>query len=425
LWRQPWKYAALLAALVLLNLGLVLHTACFPITGAGSAVAAIRSAEEWVTQHLARGYFVACALTAWLILYHRSRSRLDFSGLYRLWIWLALFWSAMSACSIGGWHDQFGEWLAGQVSLRGWNGPLWCWLIPAAAALLACTSLLRYELSACSTAWRLHVASLPLAFFAAGSLLLRGTSLDGAWLAPATSLTTMLWPTLELGALLLFARHVVYVTNEPTRIPRKRRVRRRTLSRLLKRLAAWMFAPRDEMPAYGDETRKPRKRSPKASAKSKRRSPAKKSSRRAPAIENEIEDTPQTVSQVEQAPVKPEPPPVQPIVAKQPAAIPPQAIPVKPHDRPIAQQVRKEETRKQEEARPATQLRVDPPQAKRGPNFAEPDRQREEREAVAAVQRESQRHEMEDDFGDVDGWADEESEAPRHRRMKGKKKRRH
>jgi hypothetical protein len=32
---------------------------------------------------------------------------------------------------------------------------------------------------------------------------------------------------------------------------------------------------------------------------------------------------------------------------------------------------------------------------------------------------------MEDDFGDVDGWADEESEDPRHRRMKGKKKRRH
>lgn len=407
LWRQPWKYAALLIALMLLDVGLVLHTA-FSLAGVESSpVTALRSSEEWITQHLARAYFVACALTAWLILHHRSRSRLDFSGRYRLWIWLALFWSAMSACSIGSWHDRFGEWLAGKANLHGWNGPLWCWLIPATAALLASTSLLRYELAACRTAWRIHLASLPLAAFAAGSLLLKGTSLDGPWLAPATTLTVMLWPTLELGALLLFARHVVHVTNEPSRIPRKRRVKKRTFAKLLKRLAAWMFAPRDELPAYGPETAKPaRKRSTKPSAKSRRKTTAKRAaSRRTTEVEEEIDETPETTPKAEQAPLKSE-------------TTATRAQPARPQAQPTQQP-----TPKQEEPRPATQLRVDPPQAKRGPRFAEPVAQREELEAVA-VQHEKQRMEMEDDFGDVDDWSDEESETPRHRRTKGKKKRR-
>ncbi len=381
------------------------------------------SVEGWTVRHLGSAYFVAVSYVAWLIFYHRSQSRLDFSGRYRLWIWMAALWTVMTACALFGWHVRFGDWLVGKSTFREWNGPLWCWLIPAAAALLSNTRLLTEEFTRCRFAWRMHLASLMSAAASGGCLLLQGTSIDGPWMPPTLSISGLLWPTLELGAFLLFARHVVYVSNEPATSTMRKRMWRIPVGDIMQKIVAWVLAPREELPAYTvGMTSKPARKKAAPAAKTKRAAKAKstrtrkapsrsatpKADKPFPAVSSES-----TAVKVEQsvsapAPRKPEPSP-------QPSPPPMQ----RSSEASIQPADRVESETKSVQTRPAPQLRSDPPQKVKGPKFAA--RPEREPERVVVTQKQLT---TEDDFGDVEGWEDEEQDGPRRKRMKGKKKRR-
>lgn len=437
LWREPWKYWTLISLLLLVNIG----TVAFAHRGMViDGPIATPSVVNWIVDHLAIGYFGMTAAVTWLIFCHRSRSRLDFGGRYRLWLWPAAIWTGVTTCSLTGGHELFGDWLAGQTNLRGWNGPFWCWLVPASALMLSSTRLLTTEFIACRSAWKLHLTSLVPSLFAVVCVLLDGTSLDGAWRVPAVTLATILWPTLELGSFLLFARHVVHVTNEPTPVVRRRRQPKQSLRKLLKRFITWLLAPREELPAYA-EVKAPtraRKKSSKAPARSKSRTSRKSSTKKSRVVERTDEDDDSEVDaddevEAESPPARQAPvsAPVAPVRVDKPSVtatakiekpvvapvVPPKPIPPAPVTAP-----RVDAVAKVAESRPGSQLRVDPQQAKRGPHFAQA--QQREREAVAAMSRASQQ--MEDDFGDVNDWEDgeQESNRPQRKKMKGKKHRR-
>lgn len=416
LWREPWKYGVLISLLILANCGLVYH-AFRATTLANEGIAAtVDAITTWTVRYLPFIYCIAVSHIAWLIYYHRSRSRLDFSGRYRLWIWMATLWTVITACALCGWHERFGNWLAGKTTFREWNGPLWCWLIPAAAAMLSNTRLITEEFTRCRFAWRMHLSSLLCAALAGGCLLLQGTSIDGPWMQPTLTMSVILWPTLELGAFLLFARHVVHVSNEPATSAARRRMWRIPVADIMRKFVAWVLAPREELPAYTAElTSKPtRKKS--ASARTKRSTKAKSTrSKKAPSkvvTSTAVKEPPSVSAEANSAKVQ----------NSAPVAVPKKTEPLATQQSSQAASVpadAKESEAQSTQTRPAPQLRSDPPQKVKGPNFAAREDREPERVLVAKKEKFS-----EDDFGDVEGWGDEEQDEPRRKRMKGKKKRR-
>jgi hypothetical protein len=438
LWREPWKHALLIAALLLVNIGLVLH-ANWSVLRPGSP-AATSAIESWLVEHLAIGYFALTTRFAWLIYRHRSRSKLDFAGRYRLWILPALFWTGVFACSMTGWHQSIGETLAGQTNIPLSIGSRLCWLIPAAAILLFMTRLLKSEYSVSRLSWRLHLSSVAVAAIAVGCGLLHGTPLDGVWRSPAFTLGMILWPTLEFGSFLLFARHIVHVTNDP--IPCVTRPRKRLISggEVFTKLLTWLRASRRKPAKKAWKTYKPPRNWTVTRPAKSQPEPAEKTrtgakTRGVKSINEDeshedadgVENMPVSEKTAATAPIPSrEPQSAKPIGADVKPAITPPPAPPKPATVPPRQEAvqtpRAEVVSKPAESKSSSKLRFDQPQANRGPHFAQANQQRE-REAVAAARRDESR--TEDDFGDVDDdWDADESEAPRRKRMKGKKKRR-
>lgn len=420
LWQASWKYGVLIGFLIVANCSLVLHVGWTRGQTAAGVTTTLQTVETWLLRYLPFAYCLAVSHFAWLIYYHRSRSRLDFGGQYRLWIWMAALWTVIMACALSGWHERFGYWLAGKTTLREWKGPLWCWLIPAAAALLSNTRLLTEEFTPCRIAWRLHLVSLVSAGIAGTCLLLQGTSFDGVWMMPALALASTLWPTLELGAFLLFARYVVYVSNEPSVTSRPKRVRRIPAAELLQKVVAWVLEPREELPAYGSHSVSPPRRrkkikspansKPKASANAKKARVSVRPSKPPAAKSLEAAKT-SASSEVSKTSVSiPEPKKTEPPVLPQ----------TPPPPREPQAKSRTEPDTKTIQSVPGPVTRIDTAHAVKGPHLGAAQRKHEEAPVVAGRKEED----AEDDFGDVDAWGDDEREASRHKRMKGKKKRR-
>ncbi len=148
-----------------------------------------------------------------VILWYRTRSRKDFQGRYRVWIWSSITWAALFSAAASGWHLKCSAWLATGESRRIAGNLDAVWLALAAVLVGSTCRLLSREMARSSSYRWLLRASM-----AVGSVvfLLR--------IAPnlialehreeIRNAAAALWPLLMASALLHHARYVIHVSNE-------------------------------------------------------------------------------------------------------------------------------------------------------------------------------------------------------------------
>ncbi len=172
---------------------------------------------------------------ALLIYWYRRKSRNDFHGRYRLWLWAGVtlqFFLAVVATKA---HLPFGEYMQRMWPVNVPQYALLCWLIPVATICLAMFKLLSMETrnSPCSK-FLLWVAGLSgvvaAVSLAAGSLLPERVS--GLLQVGSATLAHMGLAT----ALLFHARYVIHFSNEPPVVCRKTSVLKQLRVGLMSRL---------------------------------------------------------------------------------------------------------------------------------------------------------------------------------------------
>jgi hypothetical protein len=146
-------------------------------------------------------------------LWYRTRSRKDFHGRYRIWIWSSLIWAILFSAAISGWHLSCSAWIARHlpgrlrpVATNAW--PLIATILVATASRLLTSEMARNT----ATRWLLRAAGL----VAAATLILHfDLSLAPASIAlELQTAAASLWPLLMASALLHNARYVIHVSNE-------------------------------------------------------------------------------------------------------------------------------------------------------------------------------------------------------------------
>jgi hypothetical protein len=183
------------------------------------------------------------AQLALLIYWYRRKSRNDFAGRYRMWLWIGGMLQFLLVVTATRAHRPFSQYMQRIWPLDVPLYDLLCWLVPVATLALAMYRLLRIEL-------KRHRS---------GKLLLSVAGLS-ATIAGATLIVGPLLPVrlrdlLEIGsatlahlalatALLMHARYVVHISNE---VPRRERATRRAMA-ALRTLFAYLPLPRIRRP---------------------------------------------------------------------------------------------------------------------------------------------------------------------------------
>jgi len=180
---------------------------------------------------------VALLLTAQLsllIYWHRSRSRKDFLGRYRVWGWAGLFWCLLCLANATQVHIPLLNYLNSQYTVNCWRGPELFWFVPLAVCMLALYRLIGRDVNpsrASAVAWNIAFCiGLVVAGFSLGLDLL----LPRAWRSEITAGTAMLWQYSLALFCLIHARYVTHVTNEAggKRLSLRSRLSRRLTSQL-------------------------------------------------------------------------------------------------------------------------------------------------------------------------------------------------
>lgn len=160
---------------------------------------------------------VALLLTAQLsllIYWHRSRSRKDFLGRYRIWGWAGLFWCVLCLANATQFHHPLLEYLESHVSINCWRGANLFWFIPLAIGMLTLYRLIGRDVNPSrpsTIAWNL---SFCLGLLVAGLYFGLELLFPDSLRAPMRVGTTLLWQDTLAFFCLIHARYVTHVTNE-------------------------------------------------------------------------------------------------------------------------------------------------------------------------------------------------------------------
>jgi len=160
---------------------------------------------------------VALLLTAQLnllIYWHRSRSRKDFLGRYRVWGWAGLFWCVLCLAQATQCHRPILDSLASYYVIQCWRGEHLFWFVPLATCLLAFYRLVGRDVNpsrASSFAWNVTFC---IGLLVAGLYFGLDLLLPVAWRMPTTVALTMLWQFAMAFFCLVHARYVTHVSNE-------------------------------------------------------------------------------------------------------------------------------------------------------------------------------------------------------------------
>lgn len=175
---------------------------------------------------LPRAVRAACLLMAaqlsYIVLWHRSRCRKDFSGRYKVWFWVVPACLVFALCAATDAHWHAGRAVRDRWPLDVRNMDALAWLIPAGIVVLALTRLLQIEMRGS----RISIGALWLSTLAAS--VVAGLTLAGHLLtAPATipmlsAVAANLWPFALFLSLWHYAWRVIHVTAEAAdaRLPR-------------------------------------------------------------------------------------------------------------------------------------------------------------------------------------------------------------
>lgn len=157
---------------------------------------------------------LATAQLSFLILWHRSRSRKDFMGRYRIWGWAGAFWGITCISVATDIHLPAARLACRLWPVNCWHPETMYWLAPLATGVLSLYRLLGREMRhsrASSVAWNV---AFGLGVLAGAMQFGLGNGLPARWrIATAVGLT-MLWHFSLALTFLLHARFVTHVTNE-------------------------------------------------------------------------------------------------------------------------------------------------------------------------------------------------------------------
>ncbi len=243
---------------------------------------------------------------ALLIFWYRRKSRNDFHGRYRTWLWAAGTLQLFLVAVATGAQKPFSEYMQLHYPLDVPRYDLLCWLVPTATVSLALFRLLGSDMHPCrSSRALLWIAGI--AGIAAGSTLLMDGFLPERWQDLMQVGSTTFCHLALASSLLLHARFVIHVNNEAPQV-----IERRT----------WWSRLRANLPSLPKLRRRRRPAAPKAAK------PDKSSKTPATAAKSENKAS---------APAKPvkSPAPAQsPTPTKAVADVPLQAAPVTPSPAP-------------------------------------------------------------------------------------------
>ncbi len=198
----------------------------------GALSAAFGLRDGLLLRSLRAGSLLIAAQLSYVILWHRVRSRKDFSGRYKVWMWVVPTWLVFAFAAATDAH-----WLAGRAAQARWpmdvrDMDALVWLAPAAAVLLALTRLLRLEMRKCRVSvWCLRLSMLSAAV-AAATLLGGHLLTDARTVYLIGSVSSTFWPVGLVISFWYYTRHVIHVTNEPAELPQSATTRERVGGRL-------------------------------------------------------------------------------------------------------------------------------------------------------------------------------------------------
>lgn len=220
----PWKVWAI--AIVGLSMwGLMLWV------GQSSAVLpAFHEIVKLENGPFARFFSTLCLLATMqlsaIILWHRIRSKKDFSGRYRVWFLSTAFWALNCFCMTTGTHLVWSRSLLQRWPVDMWHAETFYWLVPNAVAYLAVHRLLQLEMHLSRASRLVWDAAWWAGAMAAMLLIVPAAVISNAWYVPLFVGSSTLWQLLSAIALLAHARFVIHITNEaaPRKPPRLIRV---------------------------------------------------------------------------------------------------------------------------------------------------------------------------------------------------------
>lgn len=173
--------------------------------------------------HLARFFstvmLLAAGQLAFINLWYRSRSRKDFNGSYKVWFYTAVGWLTLCAFTATGSHWNLADAVLAGRPVPVWNGRMVVWLIPGAIVAVSLYRLLLREMRDCrGSLCLLRLSGVAALGCVAGLLLGPFLGSPRTQLLWGTGLSS-LWHLLLALSMLLHARHVIHVSNEPPATP--------------------------------------------------------------------------------------------------------------------------------------------------------------------------------------------------------------
>jgi len=297
---QVWKHWVAMLMVLLIGLGLVVAGYTYPQwahdlgPGLPKLLKLSNSpALAWLNSIV---LFVSAQIAA-IILWARSRSLRDFGGRYRIWGWTAATWLVVSFSVATQAHQVWSETILHYFPWRAQGAAMWCWLVPASIWGWGLALRLEQDMREDPLgywvflfAFLCELGSVALLFqreFWVGSLNAGTQQLLFAVIQLVAHLTLLL-------SMSLHARYVLFFSAEPP-VTRRRTARQSepapVVNSLFQRLLPnWIKGVK--MPGEGTDeateeegSKRGRKR-----AAPKKKSTARKPSRRSKAAESEIED---------------------------------------------------------------------------------------------------------------------------------------
>lgn len=167
-------------------------------------------------------YLLIAAQLAAAIHWYRARSRKDFHGRYRVWHFVVPSLLAIAFCRGTDAHLVFAGWAEARWRLAGEHAETLFWMVPTGTILLAMIRLLQTEMRGTGGAAPSLWIALAAAVTNAALVLKAPIRLDPEVLGIIGRSSAVLWPLGLLLALQLYARRVIYVSNEPSALPASR-----------------------------------------------------------------------------------------------------------------------------------------------------------------------------------------------------------
>ena len=162
---------------------------------------------------------LAAGQLSFISLWYRSRSRKDFKGSYKVWLWSALGWLTLCACRATGVHWNLADAVIQGHHLEIWSIQTMVWMVPAAVIVSALYRLLLREMRDCAASRWLMRLSVVAAIASAVSVIVEPFVADAQLALLVRVGTTTLWHLLLAQAMLLHARYVIHFNNEPPSSP--------------------------------------------------------------------------------------------------------------------------------------------------------------------------------------------------------------